>query len=124
VSMTRYWDSYRLDCPMQWPRAMAIVMMSSEKKPPFLPPRHGEAHTMLGDVIAVSVCHSYNDLHWVRVTTSRLNGTMPAIREVELLRTVLHWMFLLSVFLPELLCFFGSRPSTFGDGMGFYHLQR
>ena len=32
VSMTGYRDAYKLDIPMQWPMATAMVMMSSKRK--------------------------------------------------------------------------------------------
>jgi len=32
VSITGYRDAYKLDIPMQWPMAMAMAMMSSERK--------------------------------------------------------------------------------------------
>jgi hypothetical protein len=58
VSMTRYWDAYKLDIPMQLPMAMAMGMgmemammrmMSSERKPPSMPPSQDEAHTIIAD---------------------------------------------------------------------------
>jgi len=51
VSMTRYWNAYKLDIPMQLPMAMAMAMamMSSEQKPPSMPPSQDEAHTMIAD---------------------------------------------------------------------------
>jgi len=49
VSMTGYWNAYILDIPMQSARAMAMAMMSSERKPTSMPPSHDEAHTMIGD---------------------------------------------------------------------------
>jgi hypothetical protein len=106
--------------------AMAMAMMSSEWKPPSMPPSPDEAHTMIGDFTEITVSNSDNDLHLVRVTSVRLDGRMPDISEVEIWRTVSLWMFLLSLlFLFSLLhYFFGSRPSTNGVGTGFYHLRR
>ena len=51
MSMTRYWNAYKLDIPMQLPMAMAMAMamMSSEQKPPSMPPSQDEAHTMIAD---------------------------------------------------------------------------
>ena len=46
--------------------------MSSERKPPSMPPRQDEAHTMLGDLLKITVSNSDNDLHLVRVTSERL----------------------------------------------------
>jgi len=39
VSMTGYWNTYKLDIPMQLPLAMA--MMGCERKPPLTPPSRG-----------------------------------------------------------------------------------
>jgi hypothetical protein len=93
--MTGYWNAYKLDIPMQSPMAMAMAMMSSEQKPPSMPPSHDKAHTMIGDVTEITVSNSHNDLHLVRVRSARLDTRMPDIPEVEIWRTVSHWMFLL-----------------------------
>jgi hypothetical protein len=93
VSMTGYWNAYKLDIPM----AMAMVMMSSERKPPSMPPSQDETHTMIGDFTEITVSNSDDDLHLVRRTNARLNGRMPDIPEVEIWRTVSLWMFLLSL---------------------------
>jgi hypothetical protein len=77
---------------MQLPMA---VMMSSERKPPSMPPSHDEAHTMIGDFTEITMSNSDNDLHLVRITSARLDGQMPDIPEVEIWRTVSLWMFLL-----------------------------
>jgi hypothetical protein len=58
--MTRYWDAYKLDIPMQLPMAMAMVMAttminSSEWKPPSMQPSQDEAHTMIGDFTEITV---------------------------------------------------------------------
>ena len=138
VSMTRYWDAYKLDIPMQLPMAMAMAMvmemammmiMISERKPPSMPPSQDEALTVVGDFAEITVSNSDNDRHLVRVTSARLDGRMPDIPEVEIWRTVSLWMFLLSLLFSLLLYFlllyfFGSRPSTNGVGTGFYHLRR
>jgi len=92
VSMTSYWDAYKLDIPMQWPMAMAMIN-SSERKPPSMPPSQHEAHTMIGDFTEITVSNSDNDLHLVRVTSARLDSRMPDIPEVEIRRTVSLWMF-------------------------------
>jgi len=49
--MTGYWNAYKLDIPMQWPMAMAMamMMMSSERKPPSMPKSQDETHTMIAD---------------------------------------------------------------------------
>jgi hypothetical protein len=49
VSMTGYWDAYKLDIPMLSPMAMALAMMSSKRKPPSMPPSQDEADTEIGD---------------------------------------------------------------------------
>ena len=103
--------------------AMAM-MMSSERKPPSLPPSQDDTHTMIGDFTKIIVSNSDNDRHLVQVTSSRLDGRMPDIPEVEIWRTVSLWMFLLSLLFSLLDYFFGSRPSTNGVGTGFYHLRR
>ena len=77
--------------------AMAMAMMSSERKPPWIPPSQDEAHTMIGDNTEVPVSDSDDNLRLVRVTSARLNGRMPDIPEVEIWRMVLLWMFLLSL---------------------------
>jgi hypothetical protein len=118
--MTGYWDTYKLDIPMQL--AMAMAMTSSERKPPSMPPSQDEAHTMIGDFTEITVSNSDVVLHLVRVTSARLNGRMPDIPEVEIWSTVVLWMFLSLLF--SSLYFFGSRPSTNGVGTGFYHLRR
>jgi len=104
--------------------AMAMMMMSTERKPPPMPPNQDEAHTMIGDFTEITVSNPDNDLHLVRVTTARLDGRMPDIPEVEMWRMVSLWMFLLSLLFSLLLNFFGSWPSTNGVGTGFYHLWR
>jgi hypothetical protein len=114
--MTGYWIAYKLDTPIQSPIAMVMAMMSSERKPPSFQPRQDEAHTMIGDFAEITVSNSDNDLHLIRVTSARLDGRMPDIPEVEILRTVSLWMFLLSLlfclplyfFTSLLLCFFTS----------------
>jgi hypothetical protein len=46
--MTGYWNTYKLDIPMAMVMAigmaMAMVMMSSKRKPPWIPPSQDEAH--------------------------------------------------------------------------------
>jgi hypothetical protein len=104
--------------------AMAMAMMRSERKPPWIPPSQDEAHTMIGDITEVTVSNSNNGLHLVRVTSATLDSQMPDIPEVAIWRTVLLWMFLLSFLFALLLYFVGSRPNTNGVGTGFYHLRR
>ena len=93
---------------MQWPMVMAIAMMSSDRKPPPMPPSQHEAHMMIGDFTENTVSNSDDDLHLVRVTSARLDSWMPDIPEVEIWRTVSLWMFLLSLFFSLLLYFFTS----------------
>jgi len=70
MSMTGYWNAYKLDILMQLPMVMAkemvraIPMMSSERKPPSMPPSQDQAHTMIGDFTGINVSTSDNDLHW------------------------------------------------------------
>jgi len=103
---------------------MATVMMSSERKPPSMPPSQNNAHTMIGDFTEITVSNSDDDLHLVQVTSARMDSWMPDIPEVEIWRTVSLWMFLLSLLFSLLLYFFGSRHGTNGVGTGFYHLRR
>jgi len=79
-----------------------MAMMSSERKPPSMPPSQDEAHTMIGDFTEITVSNSDNDLHLVRVTSAGLDGRMPDITEVEIWRTVSLWMFLLSLLFSSL----------------------
>jgi hypothetical protein len=101
--MTGYWDASKLDILMQWHMAMgmalaiAMVMVTSERKPPSILPSQDEAHAMIGDFTEISVSNSDNDLHLVQATSARFDGQMPDIPEVEIWRTVLLWMFLLSL---------------------------
>ena len=124
VSMTGYWNAYKLDIPMQL--AMAMVMMSSERKPPSMPPSRDETNAMIGDFTEITVSNSDNDLHLVQATSARLMVGC---------RTFRKWryggrcyfgcsFFLFSLLSSLLLYFFGSRPSTNGVGTGFYHLRR
>jgi hypothetical protein len=99
VSMTGYWNAYKLDIPM----AMAMVMMSSERKPPSMPPSQDETHTMIGDFTEITVSNSDDDLHLVRVTSARLDSQMPEISDVEIRTTVSLWMFFLSLLFASLL---------------------
>jgi hypothetical protein len=126
--MTGYWDAYKLDIPMRWYMAMAMVMakamvmMSSEQKPPSMPPSQDEAHTMIGDFTEIIVSNFDNDLYLVRVTSTRFDGRMPDIPEVEMWRTVLLWMFLLlsSLFFTSL----DLGPVQMASARVFYHLRR
>jgi len=122
--MTGYWNAYKLDIPTQRPMAMAmaIMMISSEWKPPSMPPSQDEAHTISGDFTEITLSNSDNDLHWLRVTSARLDSRMPDNSKVE----NGGWCYFgCSFFLFSLhLSFFGSQPSTNGVGTGFYHLRR
>jgi len=91
--------------------AMAM-MMSTERKPPSMPPSQDEAHTMIGDFTEITVSNSDNDLHLIRVTSARLDGRMPDIPGVEIWRTVSLWMFLLllsSLFFTSLLLWISAQ---------------
>jgi len=76
---------------------MPMMMMSTETKPPSMPPSHDETHAMIGDNTEGPVSNSDDDIRFLRVTSVRLDGRMPDIPEVEIWRTVLLWMFLLSL---------------------------
>jgi hypothetical protein len=67
VSMTGYWNAYKLDIPMRLPMAMPMAMMSSEQKPPLMSPSQNETYTINGDFTEITVSNSDNSLHWVRV---------------------------------------------------------
>jgi len=82
---------------------MAMVMMSSERMSPSAPPSQVEAHTINGDFTESSVANSNNDLQVVQATSAWLDGQMPHIPEVEILRTVLLWMFYLCLSLLSFL---------------------
>jgi hypothetical protein len=88
---------------------MAMAMMSSEQKPPWMPPSQDEAHTMIGDFTEINVSNSDKDLHFVRVTSARLDGRMADNPEVEIWRTVLRWMFLLSLLLTSVLLWISAQ---------------
>jgi hypothetical protein len=76
VSMTGYWDGYKLDIPMQRAIVMAMaivmVMMSSKRKPPSMPPSQDDAQTKIGDFTKITVSNSNDELHLVQVTSARL----------------------------------------------------
>jgi hypothetical protein len=80
-------------------RAMAMAMMSGERKPPPMPPGQDEAHCMIGDFNEISVSNSDNDRRLVQVTSTPLDGRIPDIPEVEIWGTASLWMFLLSLLL-------------------------
>jgi hypothetical protein len=115
VSMTGYWNAYKLDIPMQLPMAMAMAMamamvmamamLSCERKPPSTAPSQDEAHTMIGDFTKITASNTDNDISWVQAMSARFDGRMPDIPEVEIWRTVLLWMFLLSLFFSSLYFF-------------------
>jgi hypothetical protein len=85
--------------------AMAMMMMSTERKPPSMPPCQHEVHTMIGDFTKITVSNSDNGLHLIRATSARFVGRMTDIPEVEISRTVLLCMFLLSLFYSSLYFF-------------------
>jgi hypothetical protein len=70
VSMTGYWNAYKLDIPTQSPMAM--------------PTSQDEAHTKIVDFTKITVSNSDNDLHLVRLMSARLDSWMPDIPEVEI----------------------------------------
>jgi hypothetical protein len=89
VSMTHYWDAYKLDIPIQLPMAMAMViatamMNSSERKPPSMQPSQDEAHTIIGDFTEITVPNSDNGLHLIGATSLRFDCRMPDIPDVEI----------------------------------------
>jgi len=90
--------------------AMAMMIISSELKPPSMPPSQDEAHTMIGDFTKITVSNYDNDQHLVRVTSVRFDGRMLNIPEVEILRTRSLWMFLLSLIFTLLLTSLDLRP--------------
>jgi len=63
VSMTGYWNAYKLDIPMAM--AMAMAMMSSERKPPSMPKSQDNTYPMIGDFTEITVSNSDDDLHMV-----------------------------------------------------------
>jgi hypothetical protein len=88
VSMTGYWDAYKVDIPMHLPMAiaiaMAMVMMSSERKLPSIPPSQDEAYTIIGDFTEITVSSANNGLQLLRATSARVDGRMADIPEVEI----------------------------------------
>jgi hypothetical protein len=64
---------------------------------------------MIGDFSEITVSNSDDDLHFVRVTSARLDGRMPDIPEMEIWRTVLIWMFLLSLLCTTLLLWIAAQ---------------
>jgi len=107
ISMTGYCDAYKLDSLMQLPMvmAMAMAMISRERKPPLMLPTQDKAPTMIVDFTEITVCNSDNVRHLVQVTSGRLDGQMPGFLEVEIWRSVSLWMFLLSLFFSSVYFF-------------------
>jgi len=68
VNMTSYWNAYKLDIPMQWP--MAKAMMSVERKPSSSLPSRDGTHTMIVDFTEITVSNSDDVLHLVRVMSA------------------------------------------------------
>jgi len=89
--------------------AMAMVMMSSERKPPSMPPSQDEAHTMIGDFTKITVYNSNDGQLFIRVTSARLDGRMPDIPGAEIWRMVTLWMFLLSLLFTSLLLWISAQ---------------
>jgi len=88
LSVTDYWNADKLDIRMQSQIGMAISMMSSERKPPSMPPSQDVAQSIYQDFTGSTVSHSDNDLHLVPDTSARLQGRFPGIPEFEIWRTV------------------------------------
>jgi hypothetical protein len=103
MSMTSYWNAYKLYILMQSAMAMLMAVMSRARNPPSMPLSHDEAHTMIGDITKITVSYLDNDLHLVWVSTARLASWMPDILEEEIWRTVSLSMFLLSLLFTSLL---------------------
>jgi hypothetical protein len=112
--------------------AKKMAMMSSKQKPPSLPPSQDETNCIIGDFTEITVSNYDNYLHLIQATRARFDGRMLDTPEVEIWRTVLLCIFLLSVlsslilyyFTSLLLYIFWSQPSTNGVGKGRYHLHR
>jgi hypothetical protein len=73
-----------MQLPMAIAIAMAMVMMSSEWKPPSMPPSQDEAHTINGDFTEITVSNADNRLQLLRATSARVDGRMLDIPEVEI----------------------------------------
>jgi hypothetical protein len=82
--------------------AMAMAMMSCERKSLSMPLSQDETHTVIGDITDITRSNSENDQLLVQATSARFDGRMPDILEVEIWRTVLLWMFLLSLVFSSL----------------------
>jgi hypothetical protein len=67
---------------------MVMVMMSNKRKPLSMPPSQDQAHTIIGNFADITVSNSGNHLHVVRVTSVILDGRMPDIPELEILRNL------------------------------------
>jgi hypothetical protein len=79
-----------------------MAVISSEWKPPSMPPSQDEAHTMIGEFTEITVSISDHDLDLVGVTIVRFNSRMPDIPEVGIWRTVSLWILLLSLLFSSL----------------------
>ena len=88
---------------------MVMAMMSSERKPPSMPPRQDEAHTVIGDFTEITVSISEKDRHLVQVTSVRLDCWMPDISDVEIWRMVSLSMFLLSLLFTSSLLWISAQ---------------
>jgi len=86
--MTGYGDAYKFDILMQWPSAIAIAMMGSERKPPSMLKSQDNTNPLNGDFTEITVSNPGNGLHLVRVNSARLDGRMLDILEVAIWRTV------------------------------------
>jgi hypothetical protein len=85
--MTGYWNAYKLDIPMQCAMAMAMVIMNCERKPPLMLPSLEETHSKIEDFTETALSNSDNHLHLVQDTSTRLDGGMPDMPQVEIWRT-------------------------------------
>jgi hypothetical protein len=64
--------------------AMAMMMLSTERKPPSMSPSQHMAHTMIEDFTEITVSNSDNGLHLIQGTSARFDGRMPDIPDVEI----------------------------------------
>ena len=72
----------------------AMLRIGSDPKPPSMWPNQDEAHTMIGDLTAITVLNSSNDQHLVLIMCTKLDDSMLHIAHVQILRTVSFWMLL------------------------------
>jgi len=87
---------------MQWHIAIVIAKMSSQRRPPLMPPSPDKAHLITRDFTEITVSNSDNDLYIVQAKYERFDCPMRDIADVEIWRTVLLWMFLIAFFFASL----------------------